>query len=197
MPRSRSQYLKFSNLCINLDLYLSSLTVIQFGSTAISSTASFFSTCMHICLNGSSTAQRWPPPPNPGCDTGWPPPPPTTWMLCSYLRSTFSMFSCSEISMAGVNLEHTLKMSDERSSQYECLWSTNGMNESKSKDRFYSALYIKFTNDKQLNARVQCKMYSLKDKNHLTWGTCLKNLHIDCKMKDGQNYIDVQQVLIK
>ena len=75
MPRSRSQYLKFSNLCINLDLYLSSLTVIQFGLTAISSTASFFSTCMHICLNGSSTAQRWPPPPNPGCDTGWPPPP--------------------------------------------------------------------------------------------------------------------------
>ena len=57
------------------------------------------------------------------------------------------MFSCSEISMGGVNLEHTLKMSDERSSQYECLWSTNGMNESKSKDRFYSVLYIKFTND--------------------------------------------------
>ena len=114
-----------------------------------------------------------------------------------YLRSTFSMFSCSEISMAGVNLEHTLKMSDERSSQYECLWSTNGMNESKSNDRFYSVLYIKFTNEKQLNARIQCKMYSLKDKNHVTWGSCLKNLHIDCKMKDGQNYIDVQQVLFK
>lgn len=107
------------------------------------------------------------------------------------------MFSCSEISIAGVNLEHTLKMSDERSSQYECLWSTNGMNESKSKDRFYSVLYIKFTNDKQLNARIQCKMYSLKDKNHVTWGSCLKNLHIDCKMKDGQNYIDVQQVSFK
>lgn len=107
------------------------------------------------------------------------------------------MFSCSEISMGGVNLEHTLKMSDERSSQYECLWSTYGMNESKSKDRFYLVLYIKFTNDKQLNARIQCKMYSLKDKNHVTWGSCLKNLHIDCKMKDGQNYIDVQQVLFK
>ena len=71
------------------------------------------------------------------------------------------------------------------------------MNESKSKDRFYSVLYIKFTDDKQLNARVQCKMYSLTDKNHVTWGTCLKNLHIDYKMKDSQNYIDVQQVLFK
>ena len=31
----------------------------------------------------------------------------------------------------------------------------------------------------------------------LLTGSCLKNLHIDCKMKDGQNYIDVQQVLFK
>ena len=134
--------------------------------------------------------------PSPGCDTGWPPPPHHLNVM-PLPKEYFLNFSCSEISMAGVNLEHTLKMSDERSSQYECLWSTNGMNESKSKDRFYSVLFIKFTNNKQLNVRVQCKMYPLKDKNHVTWGTCLKNLHIDCKMKDGQSYIDVQQVLFK
>ena len=166
------------HLCINLDLYLSQRPVFFWVA------CTFVLTGPQLLYDGLTSPLSW------------------MWHRVTlparlYLRSTFSMFSCSEISMGGVNLEHTLKMSDERSSQYECLWSTNGMNESKSKDRFYSVLYIKFTNDKQLNARIQCKMYSLKDKNHVTWGSCLKNLHIDCKMKDGQNYIDVQQVLFK
>ena len=99
--------------------------------------------------------------------------------------------------MAGGNLEHKLKRSDESSSHYECSWSTNGMGESRNKDRLYLVIHVKFKDSKQLNARVQCKMYSLKDKNHVMWGTCLKNLHLDCKVKDGYNDVDVQQVLFK
>lgn len=195
MPRSWSQCLQCSNLCINLDLYLLSDSYSVWLQQPSLQRLVFFRLAYTFVLTGPQLLNDGHLSSILGVTQG--DPPPATWMLCLYLRSTFSMFSCSEISMAGVNLEHKLKMSDERSSQYECLWSTNGMNESKSKDRFYSVLYIKFTKDKQLNARVQCKMYSLKDKNHVTWGTCLKNLHIDCKMKDGQNYIDVQQVLFK
>ena len=107
------------------------------------------------------------------------------------------MFYCSEISMAGGNLEHELKRSDERSSHYECSWSTNGMSESKKKDRLYLVISVKFKDGKQLNATTQCKMYSLKDKNHVMWGTCLKSLQLDCKVKDGQSTVDVQQILFK
>jgi len=107
------------------------------------------------------------------------------------------LFRCSEISVAEGNLEHELKRSDERSSHYECSWSTNGMSESKNKDRLYLVIFVKFKDGKDLSARVQCKMYSLKDNNHVTWGTCLKNLHLDCKVKDEQSHIDVQQVLFK
>lgn len=103
----------------------------------------------------------------------------------------------SEISIAGGNLEHELKRSDERSSHYECKWSTSGMSESKKKDRLYLVIFVKFQDGKELNARVQCKMYSLKDKNHVMWGTCLKSLQIDCRVRDGQSHVDVQQVLFK
>lgn len=71
------------------------------------------------------------------------------------------------------------------------------MSQSKNKDRHYLIIFIKFKDGQQLSARVQCKMYSLKDINHIMWGTCLKNLQLDCKVKDGQNYVDVQQILFK
>ncbi|XP_074630217.1 CB1 cannabinoid receptor-interacting protein 1-like isoform X2 [Acropora palmata] len=103
----------------------------------------------------------------------------------------------SEISIGEGNLEYKLKRSDDKSSCYECSWSTNGITESKNKDRLHLLIFVKFADNKQLNAKVQCKMYSLKDKNHITWGTCLKNLQLDCKIKDGQTYVDVQQVLFK
>ncbi|XP_015771435.1 PREDICTED: CB1 cannabinoid receptor-interacting protein 1-like [Acropora digitifera] len=103
----------------------------------------------------------------------------------------------SEISIGEGNLEYKLKRSDDKSSCYECSWSTNGISESKNKDRLHLVIFVKFADNKQLNAKVQCKMYSLKDKNHITWGTCLKNLQLDCKIKDGQTYVDVQQVLFK
>jgi len=118
----------------------------------------------------------------------------TTYRLSFEFRPSMEV---SEISVAGGNLEHELKRSDERSSHYECSWSTNGMSESKNKDRLYLVIFVKFKDGKDLTARVQCKMYSLKDKNHVTWGTCLKNLHLDCKVKDEQSHIDVQQVLFK
>ena len=103
----------------------------------------------------------------------------------------------SEISIAGGNVEHELKRSDEQSSHYECKWSTSGMSESKKKDRLYLVISVKFQDGKELNARVQCKMYSLKDKTHLMWGTCLKSLQIDCRVRAGQSHVDVQQVLFK
>ncbi|XP_020618439.1 CB1 cannabinoid receptor-interacting protein 1-like [Orbicella faveolata] len=103
----------------------------------------------------------------------------------------------SEISIAGGNVEHELKRSDERSSHYECNWSTSGMSESKKKDRLYLVIFVKFQDGKELNARVQCKMYSLKDKNHVMWGSCLKSLQIDCRVRDGQSHVDIQQVLFK
>lgn len=71
------------------------------------------------------------------------------------------------------------------------------MSESKKKDRLYLVIFVKFQDGKQLNARVQCKMYSLKDKNHVMWGACLKSLQIDCRVRDGQSHVDVQQVLFK
>ena len=110
---------------------------------------------------------------------------------------SFPFLCYSEISIAGGSLEHELKRSDERLSLYECSWSTNGMGTSKNKDRLYMVIFVKFQDGKQLNARVQCKMYSLKDKSHVMWGTCLKNLQIDCKVRDGQSVVDVQQVLFK
>lgn len=58
-------------------------------------------------------------------------------------------------------------------------------------------IFVKFQDGKEMNARVQCKMYSLKEKDHVKWGTCLKNLQIDCKVRDGQNVVDVKQVLFK
>ncbi|CAH3128375.1 unnamed protein product [Pocillopora meandrina] len=103
----------------------------------------------------------------------------------------------SEISIGGGNVKHELKRSDERSSVYECSWSTNGMSTSKNKDRLYMIIFVKFQDGKEMNARVQCKMYSLKEKDHVKWGTCLKNLQIDCKVRDGQNVVDVKQVLLK
>lgn len=103
----------------------------------------------------------------------------------------------SEISIGGGNVKHELKRSDERSSVYECSWSTNGMSISKNKDRLYMIIFVKFQDGKEMNARVQCKMYSLKDSDHVKWGTCLKNLQIDCKVQDGQSVVNVHQVLFK
>lgn len=90
-----------------------------------------------------------------------------------------------------------MKRSDETASRYECSWSTNGMSQSKNKDRLYLLIFVKLKDNRQLNAKVQCKMYSLKDKNHIMWGTCLKNLQLDCKLVDGQSHVDVQKVLFK
>lgn len=112
------------------------------------------------------------------------------------LNYCFVVFS-SEISIGEGSIEYKLKRKDDKSSCYECSWSTNGMSESKNKDRLQLVIFVKFADNKQINAKVQCKMYSLKDKNHITWGTCLKNLQLDCKIKDGQTYVDVQQVLFK
>ena len=105
--------------------------------------------------------------------------------------------SCSEISVAGGDVKPELKKKDKQSSHYECIWSTQNMSESKKNNRFYLLVSVKFQDGKQLNAQVQCKMYSLKDKNHVMWGTCLKNWHMDCKTKDGQRFVDIQQILFK
>ena len=71
------------------------------------------------------------------------------------------------------------------------------MQETKKKDRSYLALGLKFAGNRQLNAQIQSKMYSLKDKNHVMWGSGLKSLELTCKVRDGQSFVDVQQVLFK
>ncbi|KAJ7357427.1 CB1 cannabinoid receptor-interacting protein 1 [Desmophyllum pertusum] len=48
----------------------------------------------------------------------------------------------SEISIAGGGLQHELKRGDERSSHYECSWSTHGMSGSKKKDRLYTVICV-------------------------------------------------------
>ncbi|XP_068682354.1 CB1 cannabinoid receptor-interacting protein 1-like [Montipora capricornis] len=118
----------------------------------------------------------------------------TTYRVSLEFRPSMEM---SEISLGGVSLEYKMKRSDETASRYECSWSTNGMSQSKNKDRLYLLIFVKLKDNRQLNAKVQCKMYSLKDKNHITWGTCLKNLQLDCKVVDGQSHVDVQKVLFK
>ena len=71
------------------------------------------------------------------------------------------------------------------------------MQHSKSKDRSYLALAMTFAGNKQLNARIQSKLYQTKDKNHITWGTCLKTIELTCKIGDGQSFVDVQQITFK
>jgi hypothetical protein len=87
-----------------------------------------------------------------------------------------------------------MKKNDDNCTSYECTFSTLGMPPSKSKDRSYLVLSLKFTDMHEMIAQIQSKMYSQKDKNHVMWGSCLKSLEFECKMKDGQNFVDVQKI---
>lgn len=103
-------------------------------------------------------------------------------------------FFPSDASISGSSIKPEMKKNDDKCSLYECTFSTHGMSPSKSKDRSYMLLCLKFADMHELNAQIQTKMYAHKDKNHVTWGSCLKSLELDCKTKDGQSFVDVQKM---
>ncbi|EDO40161.1 predicted protein [Nematostella vectensis] len=103
----------------------------------------------------------------------------------------------AEAAISGGSLKAELKKIDENCSVYEGLFSTQGMPSSKSKDRAYIVLSLKFNTGHEMNVQVQSKLYSVKDNTHVTWGACLKSLDFECKMRDGQSFVSIQKTTFR
>ena len=55
-----------------------------------------------------------------------------------------------------------------------------------SKDRTFLPILVEFEDGSSVEKSIQCKMYPLKDKTHIVWGTPLKYIEIKCsKTQDG------------
>jgi hypothetical protein len=62
------------------------------------------------------------------------------------------------------------------------------------KVRTFLPLRVQFNDGSTIQTSLQCKLYALKDKTHVVWGTPLKSIELKCSQREELNTVSIDQV---
>lgn len=76
-------------------------------------------------------------------------------------------------------------------SKYSFTWSSTSIDPNKKKDRTNLPLLLSFQDGVNLSIPLQVKFYRQEDTQHVTWGTPLRQIDLECQVKAGATYVDI------
>jgi len=76
-------------------------------------------------------------------------------------------------------------------SKYSFTWSSTKIDPNKKKDRTTLPLLLTFQDGINLLIPLQVKFYRQEDTQHVTWGTPLRQIDLECEVKSGATYLDI------
>jgi hypothetical protein len=59
------------------------------------------------------------------------------------------------------------------------------------KDRTSIPVLLEFADGIKLAVPLQVKFYRVEDTQHVTWGTPLRQIDLECQIKPGATYLDI------
>lgn len=121
----------------------------------------------------------------------------TGYEFILYIRPSLPLKSIS-ISGEGVNLtDLSAQESTSSCSKYSFTWSSTKIEPNKKKDRTNIPLLLQFQDGLNLSIPLQVKFYRIEDTQHVTWGTPLRQIDLDCQVKPGATYIDITKSIFR
>lgn len=105
----------------------------------------------------------------------------------------FPIFNFSTVSLSGINVDGTATRTDSQSS-FSGTWSSGMVQKTAAKVRTFLPLHIQFEDGSSIQTSLQSKLYALKDKTHVVWGTPLKCIELKCSRRDGINTVSIDDV---
>ncbi|XP_028398609.1 CB1 cannabinoid receptor-interacting protein 1-like [Dendronephthya gigantea] len=99
----------------------------------------------------------------------------------------------STVSLSGINVDGTATKTDSQSS-FSGTWSSGMVQKTSNKVRTFLPLHVQFGDGSSIQISLQSKLYNLKDKTHVVWGTPLKCIELKCSRRDGINSVSIDDV---
>ena len=100
----------------------------------------------------------------------------------------------SSVSLSGINVDGTSTKTDSQSS-FTGTWSSGMVQKTSKKVRTFLPLYVQFDDGSTIQTSLQCKLYALKDKTHVVWGTPLKCIELKCNRREEVNTVSIDEVI--
>ena len=105
-----------------------------------------------------------------------------------------STFCYRSVTVGSVKLDGTFTKNNPSLSTYEGTWFSGLISKTPAKLRSSLPVVIEFEYGEMISTNFQCKLYSLKDKTHVVWGTSLKSIELKCTKWEGQNRFSIHGV---
>lgn len=99
----------------------------------------------------------------------------------------------SNVSLSGINVDGTSTKTDSQSS-FSGTWSSGMVQKTSKKVRTFLPLHVQFEDGSTIQTSLQCKLYALKDKTHVVWGTPLKCIELKCNRREELNTVSIDEV---
>ena len=80
-------------------------------------------------------------------------------------------------------------------SSYSGTWSSGMVQKTTNKVRTFLPLYVQFEDGGTVQTSLQCKLYALKDKTHVVWGTPLKSIELKCSRQEHLSSVLINEVV--
>lgn len=79
-------------------------------------------------------------------------------------------------------------------SSFSGTWSSGMVKKTSKKVRTFLPLHVQFEDGSTIQISLQCKLYALKDKTHIVWGTPLKCIELKCNRREELNTVSIDEV---
>ena len=115
----------------------------------------------------------------------------TGYEFSIYVRPSLPLQSISVQSASVSFTDHSPGQEGAGCSKYSFTWSSEHVEPNKKKERTSIPLLLQFADGIKLLVPLQVKFYRVEDTQHVTWGTPLRQVDLECQVKPGASFLDI------